>query len=598
MKNLYRQLRNPSPNGSRVATLLVSVLALGFSAHADWDGTPEAEDRSKFRPVVGLKGMVVADDPLASEWGAEILRQGGNAVDAAVATAFVMAVTRPHYASLGGGGFLLYCPADGTAKPGAPKCHFIDYREKAPARSTRDMFVKNGKVDTKLSQDSALSSGVPGVTAGLLLALEKFGTMKRDKLLSRAIKLAKEGFPVTGRIEAGATERWKAFNDEAKRIFGCGGGLETHEKPCPPGTILYQPELARVLQAIGQKGRDGFYKGRVAKNLADGLAKGGGIISVEDLAAYEAVLREPLLGKYRGLEVVTAPPPSGGGTGVLQMLRFTELGDSMLGDGYGSAKSIHVMSHAMALAFADRAKWMADGDYYKIPVPGLLDDGYLKSRWKTFKPGAADLSISAGLPAGAPEGTNTTHFSVVDKMGGAVALTTTVNDTFGSGYVPANTGVVMNNEMDDFSAMPGSPNLYGLVGSEANAIAPGKRPLSSMSPTIVRDSSTGAVRLVIGAQGGPRITTSVYQAIVNRLKFDLSLPDAIAAARFHQQWKPSTLRIERHGFGLEVRQKLESMGYQLEEVAAVGRMAGIERFASGRVWGVPDRRAEGAAVAE
>jgi gamma-glutamyltranspeptidase/glutathione hydrolase len=622
--------------------------------------------------------MVVSDDRVASEWGAEILRRGGNAVDAAVGTAFALSVTRPHYASLGGGGFLLTCPpvagrtplahtGQGDSKASnapASDCALIDYREKAPAAATRDLFVRDGKVVESLSKDGALASGVPGVPAGLILAHSRHGKLPLRVLLEKPIQLAEQGVVFTARMEAVAHERWGAFNSEAKRIFGCGGkGLGKPVAPCEPGTRIRQPELARVLRALQRRGADGFYRGAVARKLVEGLRAAGGILTLEDLAAYRPEVREPLRGNYRSLEVVTAPPPSGGGAGLLQMLAYAERAAQAgeLREGAGAARSVHALAFAMTLAFADRARFFGDPAFFRVPVSGLLAPSYLSGRWELFRPKKVVRLEGAGSPEGDPfsaglgvpvpslslasapqlgtslsgfksggfktgalpgalkpgalpgtlpdtlpgtlpgafkaEGHNTTHLSVVDRAGGAVALTTTVNDNFGSGFVPAGTGVVMNNEMDDFSAQPGVPNLYGLVGSEANAVAGGKRPLSSMTPTIVRDSS-GAVRLVLGAQGGPRITTSVFQALVNRLEFGLSVVDAVQFPRFHQQWKPEALLIEAGGFSPDTLALLSSWGHAFREVSASGRMHVLELFPNGRVWGAPDRRAEGAAVAE
>ncbi len=551
--------------------------------------------------------MVVADDALAAEWGADVLRRGGNAIDAAVATAFAMSVTRPHFASLGGGGFLVYCPpaqtkmvSMGTPSGKAPDCITIDYREKAPAAVTRDFYMKPGKDGKKPdSFDGAAASAVPGVTAGLLLALEKFGTWKRDKILTKPIELAEKGVTFTGRMEWAAGDRWSAFNDETKRIFGCGGTLVKHPKPCEPGVTILQPELGRVLIAISKKGRDGFYTGWIAKRLADGIQAAGGLISVADLAGYQPTIRQPIIGNYRGYEVVTMPPPSSGGVTLLQMLRYSDFGDSELTEGYGAVRSVHALTHAMSLAFADRARWFGDTDFVKVPISGLLDEEYLKQRWASFNRKKASLP-EAGDPtlASGKAGNNTTHFSVVDRLGGAVAITTTVNENFGSGFVPPGTGIVMNNQMDDFVTQPGIPNQAELVGSEANAVAPGKRPLSSMTPTIVREKSTGEVRFVLGAQGGPRIITGVFQTLVNRLRFGMSLPDSVDALRFHQQSRPTALMLEKFGFSADLQQKLKDLGYSLREVVESGRLHAIERFANGRVWGAPDRRAEGAAVAE
>lgn len=574
---------------------LLLAMASTWAASPIWDGSPESEDESRYRPAVSTGGMVSADDRVAAEWGVEILRRGGNAIDAAVATGFAMAVTRPQYASLGGGGFLLYCGAK------APSCAVIDYREEAPSKASRDMFIRDGKPRTDLSQDGALASGVPGVPAGLLKALEKFGSRKRAELLQRPIELAEKGYAFTGRTETVATLRWDAFNAEAKRVFGCGTS-----KACEPGKKLKQPELARVLREISSKGADGFYKGWVAEKIAQGLQAEGGIMTAQDLAAYRAKDREPVRARVRfpgrksDYQIVSMPPPSAGGAVILQMLRYAELADQQgaFDEGPGSAKTIHALTHAMSLGFADRAKYFGDPDHVQVPLAEMLSDAYLKKRWETYKPGKAAIPAGAGPIQSFKEGNQTTHFSVIDREGNAVAVTTTVNDIFGSGFVPPGTGIVMNNEMDDFSVQPGVPNLFGLVGAEANAVGPRKRPLSSMSPTIVRDSQ-GRNLISIGSQGGPKITTSVFLSLFNRLRFGMSLPDAVQAPRFHHQWKPAALMIERGaGFSSDTRSKLSAMGYTLEEIAVSAKLNAVERFPNGRAWGVADLRTEGAAIGE
>jgi gamma-glutamyltranspeptidase/glutathione hydrolase len=543
--------------------------------------------------------MVVSDDRDASQWGAEILRRGGNAIDAAVATAFYLSVTRPHFASLGGGGFLVYCPHPVHGQ--AQACRTVDYRERAPARASRDMYLREGKAVAALSRDGALASGVPGVVAGLLLAQEKFGRLKRQAVLARPIEMARSGFRWSSHAEWAAGDRWDVMNPEAKRLFGCkvgGNGPDAREiRPCEPGQVIRQPELARVLSEVSARGAPGFYQGWVAERLVSGLAQAGGILSRDDLASYRAQLRTPVSLTLSDFEVVSMPPPSAGGAIVLQLLQYASFADreGAFKDGFASARAIHAATHAMALGFADRAAHFGDPDHVRVPLAGLLDPAYLAERWKsTWDPAHAAIPTAAGALS---EGANTTHFSVVDREGNAVAVTTTVNDNFGSGFVPPGTGIVMNDEMDDFSAQPGAPNLFGLVGAEANAIAPGKRPLSSMSPTIVRDLQ-GWPRIVIGAQGGPRITTSVFWALLNRLRFGMPIQDAVIAPRVHMQWKPPQLMVEREGFGAETQAELRRLGYALKEIPASGKMHAIERFRSGRVWGVSDPRAEGAAVAE
>ncbi|HTL12582.1 MAG TPA: gamma-glutamyltransferase [Bdellovibrionota bacterium] len=568
------------------------------------------ESNSRIRPTVGTKGMVVADDSIAAKWGAEVLRKGGNAVDAAVATGFALAVTRPHFAALGGGGFMVFCPA--PDKSGAKPCTTIDYRETAPAAAFREMYIRHGKGDTKLSQEGALAPGVPGVPGGLLYALEKYGSLKRGVVLETPIRLAQEGVPFTGYMEATALEVWDAFNPEGKRLFGCSakGGAEP-KSPCEPGMSLRQPDLAKVLEEIRAKGRDGFYEGWVAEKIAAGLKEAGGIMTEADLAGFHPKERKPVVGSFRGFEVVSMGPPSAGGAVLLQMLKYVDIADAegKLEGGYDDADTIHVLAHAMSLGFADRAELFGDPDYVKVPVDRLLDQGYLQKRWDdTFHEGHQAIPKEAGIRldslanatarAAAKTGGETTHYSVVDKWGNAVAVTVTVNNYYGSGFVPPGTGIVMNDEMDDFAIQPGVPNMFGLVGAEANSVAAGKRPLSSMSPTVVRDAQ-GNARLVLGAAGGPTITTSVFQAIVNRLRFGMTLPDAVAAPRFHTQWKPPNLRYENGGLPPESVADLQSYGWEMKGVTELAQMHALERFPeTGRVWGCPDRRADGAAAAE
>ncbi|MBI4925902.1 MAG: gamma-glutamyltransferase [Bdellovibrio sp.] len=572
----------------------------------DFTGEPEQSGLGRYCPVVGTKGMVVSDDENASKWGVEILRQGGNAIDAAVATAFYLAVSRPHYAALGGGGFLLYCPSKKTFKP---DCHIIDYREQAPLVAQRDFYIRDKKARTDLSQDGPLASGTPGVVAGLLAALEKFGTLPRQKILQTPIAIAQSGFPLSGQTEYALYERWEAFNDEAKKIFGC---LDQTKKikPCPVGTVIKQIDLAKTLKEISLKGHKGFYEGWVAKTIALKFQQAGGVISEEDLKQYEVKFRKPISGvfdfsrssnfsvlkNFDKFEVVTMPPPSAGGAGILQLFYYSLLANKheAFQFGYGASQTLHALSHAMGLVFADRAFYFGDPDFTQVPLEKLLNDRYLDERWKSFKPDQVNFPKTEGRFS---EGQNTTHFSVMDRFGNAVAITTTVNDYFGSGFVPPGTGVVMNNEMDDFSIEPGVPNLYGLVGQEANAIASKKRPLSSMSPTIIRDMQ-GQPRIVIGAQGGPKITTSVFLALFNRLVFKISLSDAVLVPRFHYQWKPPVLSLEANGFSSEVKTNLTKLGYTIKEIDTSGIIHALERFPNGRVWGISDLRTEGGAVAE
>jgi len=417
-------------------------------------------------------------------------------------------------------------------------------------------------------------------------------------LLSRPIEVAVHGYPFTGHSENAALYRWKAMNDAARSIFGCRSRATGNLEPCPPGAVIRQPDLAKVLELVSRFGRGGFYNSRVSKRIAAEVQKAGGILTAQDFLKYQARERTPITGRYRDTEIVSAPPPSAGGATIVEMFRYAQMADDQaeLSQGYGAARTIHALAYGMSLAFADRAEYFGDPDQIKVPLSKLLSDDYLRARWKTFDASHAKQAPGSSymIPS---EGNHTTSFAVMDADGNAVSVTTTINDDFGSGFVAPGTGIVMNDEMDDFSAQPGVPNMYGLVGSQADAIAPLKRPLSSMSPTIVRDLS-GNARIAIGAQGGPRITTAVFQALIDRLRFGMSLEDALQVPRFHEQWKPDLLTVESNGFGADTIQKLKAMGWKIEEESALGRMAAIERFPNGRTWGVVDHRTEGSAVAE
>jgi gamma-glutamyltranspeptidase / glutathione hydrolase len=546
--------------------------------------SPEFTSRSRYQSEVGTRGMVASDDGEASKWGAEILRQGGNAVDAAVATAFTLAVTRPHYAALGGGGFLIYCPA--SRKEHSTACYALDYREQAPSSAHREMYIREGKANTRLSQNGALAIGVPGTPAGLLTALEKFGTVSRKKLLSRPIEIAKKGYLFTGYSEKVAFERWTSMNPTAKKIFGCLSTVEkdlTTFKPCAPGTLIQQPDLARVLKRISEQGMSGFYSGETAQQITAGIQKAGGILTLEDLQNYRPVWRQPLRGQWDRYEVISMPPPSSGGLILLQLIHYAEMARSKgaFRLGFGSSESLNALIRGMSLAFEDRATYLGDPDFVKIPLSTLLSPDYLEKRGQNRQP---------------PLSPHTTHFSVIDREGNAVALTTTLNTDFGSGFVPPGTGIVMNNEMDDFSIEPGVPNYFGLVGSEANSISAKKRPLSSMCPTILKEN--GQVRFVIGAAGGPKIPTSVFLSLWNRIRFGMPLKDAVIAPRIHHQWKPDQVLFEKYGFSLEVQENLKKKGFFIEEVPTLGKVHALEHFPDGRTHGVADPRGEGSVVSE
>lgn len=587
----------------------------GAGSHMTLPSWGEASSamESRYQPVVSTRGMVSADDRIAAEWGAEILRRGGNAMDAAVATAFAMAVTRPHYASLGGGGFLLFCPKKKPANSVPPPCTSLDFRERAPSAAHRDMYMVDGVAHPERSQTGALAIGVPGIPAGLLKALEKFGTLPRKKLLTRPIQLAKQGYPFSANTESAAIERWTEMNPSAQKIFGCRTTKISPLAPCPAGTWMKQTDLGKVLEEISEKGTSAFYQGWIARKLVEGIRQSGGVITLKDLKFYQPIVRLPLKTtlspefaqphfQNTPLEVISMPPPSSGGIVLMQLLAYAQMAaqSGNLNQGFGSSETVHTLAHAMALAFSDRAEFLGDPGFVQIPISRLLAPSYLQEKWKPFDPEKAnlkDIHPSKPLQQELSEPKHTTHFSVIDREGNAVAMTLTVNANFGSGFVPRGTGIVMNNQMDDFSIHLGTPNFFGLVGSEANAVAPGKTPLSSMTPTIVRDAD-GQVRLVLGAAGGPKIVTAVFQSLVNRIRFGMSLPDSVSAPRFHHQWKPETLELEADGFSVQVRTALEKKGYQLNLISKAAKVHALERFSNQRIWGIADPRGEGAAVPE
>ena len=570
-------------------------------------------------PVRAAKGMVVSDELLASAAGVEILKRGGNAVDAAVAVAFALAVVEPQAGNIGGGGFMLVRLKDGQS-------HFVDYREIAPKSSSRDMY---SAAATPAEKDASVvgwkAAGVPGTVAGLALALKTYGTKKLPEVMEPAIELAEVGFPVDARLasqlknESDTLERFSA----TKRIFLRDGSF--YEK----GELLRQPELAATLRRIARKGPNEFYQGKTAQNLAKEMQKDGGLITLDDLAAYQAKIRDPLVATYKSgghdWQVITSPPPSSGGVAVIEEMNI--LAPIEL-KGWDDAQSVHWVIEAMRRAFADRAEFLADPDFAKIPVRGLTSvcyadvlrqsiDATRASESKSAKAGdpapfenqrsdgscpaltegrAADDSPDAELRAlaEAAHGGHTTHFSVVDAAGNAVANTYTLNDSFGSG-VTTGDGYLLNDEMDDFTAHPGSPNMFGLMQSEANTIAPGKRPLSSMTPTILlRD---GQLSFVTGSPGGPTIISAVLLTVLNWMRLGMDAQSAINAPRFHQQWLPDFVGAEPI-FSDAVEKDLESRGYKLFPTRAwIGQVEAIGIDAnSGERLGAADQRRKGSAL--
>jgi gamma-glutamyltranspeptidase/glutathione hydrolase len=535
-------------------------------------------------PVRAPHAMVVTEEPHATKVGVAILRRGGNAVDAAVAVGFALAVTHPFAGNIGGGGFMLIRFADGRST-------FIDFREQAPASAARDMYLDAAGNPTRDSVDGWRASGVPGTVRGFELAQSKYGRRKWADLVAPAIKLAYKGLPIPATmVRSLEEERSRLEKDpESRRIFLANGA------PLRVGHRLVQPELAQTLTRIAKRGADEFYEGQTGQVLASAMAAHGGLVTLEDLRNYRAVERAPLEGKYRDVSILTAPPPSSGGIGLLQMLGMLE-GSGYQEAGAGSAGSIHYTTEVMRRFFADRSEYLGDPDFVKVPVQRLLDPAYLKSRRATIKRDRATPSadLRAGLPAG-NESSETTHFSIVDAAGNAVAVTFTLNNAYGSAVTVPGLGFLLNDEMDDFTSKPGAPNLFGLVQGEANAIAPHKRPLSAMTPTIA--TRNGKPFLVLGAPGGPRIITAVLQTFLNVVDFGMNIQDAVNAPRFHHQWMPDTLYLEKE-IAPGVAADLQKLGHRIEYSPGVvlARVEAILIDEKGRKEGAADRRFSGKAA--
>lgn len=536
---------------------------------------------SPFRPVAARHAMVVSSEPFASEAGLEILRAGGNAVDAAVAVGFALAVTHPEAGNIGGGGFMLVRLASGESV-------VVDYREEAPAGASRDMYLDSeGRLIPGASTEGVLAAGVPGTVAGLALAHKKYGKLPWRRVLAPAIRLAAQGFPVSFELSQSlrANGEQLAKFPESRRIFLRDG------RPYEPGEIFRQPELARTLKQIARGGPAAFYQGRIARAIVATMQKHQGLIHLSDLSQYQAKTRQPLRGSFRGFEILTVPPPSSGGVGLIEMLNVLEPLDLGRPNSY---ESIHLIAETMRRAYADRAAYLGDADFVSVPVQGLTSSAYAAKLREEILNAKAEVAVQAGRPADL-EATQTTHFSVVDADGNAVANTYTLNGSYGSYVTVQGGGFLLNNEMDDFTTKPGEPNMFGLIQGEANAIGPRKRPLSSMTPTIVvRD---GKVRLVLGSPGGGTITNTVLQVLLNDLVYGMDIRQAVTAPRFHHQWMADQLVMERWGFSADTVHKLEEAGYKLEYRERMGACEAIEIDpATGWRFGAADPRAAGKAV--
>ncbi len=506
------------------------------------------------QPVRARHGMVVAMEAIAADVGVSVLQKGGNAVDAAVAVGFALAVTHPFAGNIGGGGYMLIRMADG-------KTTFIDFRERAPEKSSRNMFLDAKGELTRDSVEGWRSSGVPGTVRGFEIAVNKYGTRKWAENMAPAVELASKGFPVSYALAEGLKgSKSLAASAESKRIFQKNGAFYD------VGDTLVQPELAQTLDRIAKHGPAEFYEGETARRFAEEMATHGGIMSLADLGNYKAIERTPLTGNYRNYTIVTAPPSSSGGIALLEMLGILE-GTGYEKGGAGSASAIHYVAEAMRRAYADRNEYVGDPDFVKVPIAGLLDPAYLAKLRASIDPERATPSdqVRPGRPVGSDQ-METTHFSVVDADGNAVAVTYTLNGGYGNGITVPGLGFLLNNEMDDFSAKPGTQNMFGLVQGEANAIAPGKRPLSSMTPTMVLKD--GKLFMTVGAPGGGRISTAVLQVILNVIDFGMNVQDAIDAPRLHHQWQPDTLSLER-GISPDTVALLKNRGYAVDYAPGV-----------------------------
>lgn len=534
-------------------------------------------------PVRGRNGMVVSASKLASEVGIEILKKGGNAIDAAVAVGFTLAVTYPSAGNIGGGGFMVIRLKDGSATT-------IDYREKAPLKSHEKMFQDSlGNFLPELSQEGTTSAGVPGSVAGMIYALEKYGTMNLRDVLEPAIKLAENGFILDYRLTQSINYFYQDFlkYPSSKKIFTNSG------QPYNEGDLFVQKDLAKTLKLIAENGKEGFYKGEVAEKIVSQIQSQGGIITFEDLANYNPVERKPLISTYRDYEIITMGPPSGGGITLLQVLNILE-NKNFSRDDWGSSEYIHTVTEAFKFSFADRSKYLGDPDFYEVPTDKLISKVYAKELFNKISDKAIPSNqINPGDFSILDESIETTHYSIIDKDGNTVSTTTTINSSYGSRIVVDGAGFLLNNEMDDFSSKPGEPNQFGLVGSEANKIEPGKRMLSSMTPTIITRNNKPV--LILGSPGGSTIPTVVLQVILNYLDFGMDIQEAVNAPRFHHQWLPDKIDFEEFGISKDVRENLIAKGQYIGEKKILGRVEAIA-LENNLYFGATDPRGFGAAI--
>lgn len=530
-------------------------------------------------------GLVVTADRYASEVGKEILQKGGNAVDAAVAVQFALAVTLPRAGNIGGGGFMVIRLENGETAA-------LDFREKAPEQASRNMYVRNGEFDGDLSWEGILAVGVPGTVDGMIKALERYGRLPLDMVMQPAIRLARDGYELSYSHAEDLNNHKDTFikYQASANYFTLQDSTGFEE-----GDLFVQKDLATTLERIARFGREGFYAGPTADAIVNEMKRYRGLISHRDLRNYESVWRDPVAVDYEDYTLHIMPPPSSGSVAIAQILKM--INDYNLKEmGHNSANYVHTVAEAMRRAFADRSYYLGDPDFVDIPMDELTSEYYNDVRMGSFSmdSATASTSLSHGEIAGYVESTETTHFSIVDKDGNAVAVTTTLNGSFGSHVSVSGAGFLLNNEMDDFSAQPGEPNAYGLIGAEANAIEPGKRMLSSMSPTIV--TKNGKINMVLGAAGGPRIITSTLQSFLNRAVFDMRAQQATSAPRFHHQWLPDVLLFDDFGLSPDTQELLEAKGHRLFPYPAIGRAHNIFVEPDGLLTGGVDPRGDGFAA--
>lgn len=532
-------------------------------------------------PYHSNNGMVLSSHNLADKIGKQVLDNGGNAIDAAVAVGYALAVVHPAAGNIGGGGFAIIHLANG-------KNIALDFREVAPLAATKNMYLdKDGNPIKNSSLIGYLASGVPGTVAGMSAMLDKYGTKKLSELIKPSIELAEKGYKISYRqaqTMEEAKDEFAKFASSRKYFLKSNGDTYKY------GDLFIQKDLANTLKLIAKEGPNAFYKGKIADYIVEDMKKNQGIITKEDLANYKVVWREPIQGNYRGYDIVSMPPPSSGGVHILQILNTIE-NTNVNKLGFGSSDSIHLISETMKYAYADRSEYMGDPDFINVPINKLIDKNYAKNLFKKIKNNVTpSKNIKPGLGKIPLEKPNTTHYSIVDKMGNAVSVTYTINGSYGSAAAVNKAGFLLNNEMDDFSIKPGVANLFGLIGGDANAIAPNKRPLSSMSPTIVLKDDK--LFMVLGSPGGSRIITSVLQVIINVIDHNMNISEAVYAPRFHHQWQPDELRLEKDTATKDVANALIKKGHKLSVQPVMGDVNAIMVMPDGELQGMSDPRRE------